>query len=126
MCVGVCKTSTVTRYVEKHFNQQIAPTVGASFVTCKIEKDDKVVTLQVRRYLYTFFQNPFFVLTFFKNQFTYLISEDLFLLVTVFIMYDTQFNHKFYSIIIIIYILVIHEYNEIEFSYKTLMIVGVR
>lgn len=44
---GAGKTSTVTRYVENTFSPQIAPTVGASFFSKKIEFCDKVVKLQI-------------------------------------------------------------------------------
>ncbi|CAH1110386.1 unnamed protein product [Psylliodes chrysocephalus] len=44
---GVGKTALVTRYVENSFHRQIAPTVGASFFTCKVEADGNMVTLQI-------------------------------------------------------------------------------
>ncbi|XP_056636124.1 ras-related protein Rab-31-like isoform X2 [Diorhabda sublineata] len=46
-CLSVGKTATVTRYVEKSFSQQTAPTVGASFFTCKVNTEDHLVTLQI-------------------------------------------------------------------------------
>ncbi|CAG9859835.1 unnamed protein product [Phyllotreta striolata] len=44
---GVGKTALVSRYVEKAFHPQKAPTVGASFFTCKVVKEDHIVTLQI-------------------------------------------------------------------------------
>ncbi|KAJ8978818.1 hypothetical protein NQ317_018908 [Molorchus minor] len=44
---GVGKTSTVIRYVENTFTKNIAPTVGASFFTCKINIEGTLVTLQI-------------------------------------------------------------------------------
>ncbi|XP_060525690.1 uncharacterized protein LOC132701615 isoform X1 [Cylas formicarius] len=44
---GVGKTSTVMRYVEDTFAAHIAPTVGASFFTCRLCIKDVIVKMQV-------------------------------------------------------------------------------
>ncbi|KAL3286596.1 hypothetical protein HHI36_001096 [Cryptolaemus montrouzieri] len=44
---GVGKTSTCLRYVENSFNQQISPTIGASFFSSKIKAMDRIVKLQI-------------------------------------------------------------------------------
>ncbi|XP_018568480.1 ras-related protein RHN1 [Anoplophora glabripennis] len=44
---GVGKTCTVIRYVENTFSKQIAPTVGASFFSCKLNIEGTQVTLQI-------------------------------------------------------------------------------
>ncbi|XP_012274775.1 ras-related protein RABF2b [Orussus abietinus] len=44
---GVGKTSVVTRYVQKVFNHQVNPTIGASFFTCKMYLEETRIKLQV-------------------------------------------------------------------------------
>ncbi|XP_034941796.1 ras-related protein RABF2b [Chelonus insularis] len=44
---GVGKTSMITRYAGKLFDQHISPTIGASFFTCNININDARIKLQV-------------------------------------------------------------------------------
>ncbi|XP_045483546.1 ras-related protein Rab-21-like [Harmonia axyridis] len=44
---GVGKTSTCMTYVEKHFNHQTLPTIGAAFYSTKINVADKMVNLHI-------------------------------------------------------------------------------
>eukprot|EP00918_Siedleckia_nematoides_P050105 GHVU01109660.1.p1 GENE.GHVU01109660.1~~GHVU01109660.1.p1 ORF type:complete len:214 (-),score=19.92 GHVU01109660.1:388-1029(-) len=44
---GVGKTSVVTRYFHNEFDQHRSPTIGASFLTCKLQLKDYQVKLQV-------------------------------------------------------------------------------
>ncbi|XP_044745471.1 ras-related protein Rab-31-like [Coccinella septempunctata] len=44
---GVGKTSTCERYIQKHFNHQTLPTIGAAFYSTKITIMDKIVNLQI-------------------------------------------------------------------------------
>ncbi|XP_054813450.1 ras-related protein Rab7-like isoform X2 [Prosopis cineraria] len=43
---GVGKTSLMTQYIHKKFNQQYKATIGADFVTKELQIDDRLVTLQ--------------------------------------------------------------------------------
>ncbi|XP_028806057.1 ras-related protein Rab7-like isoform X1 [Neltuma alba] len=44
---GVGKTSLMTQYIHKKFNQQYKATIGADFVTKELQIDDRLVTLQI-------------------------------------------------------------------------------
>ncbi|CAO2828242.1 unnamed protein product [Amaranthus hypochondriacus] len=45
--IAVGKTSLITRYVHKKFNQQYKATIGADFVTRELQIDGKLVSLQI-------------------------------------------------------------------------------
>ncbi|XP_021725378.1 ras-related protein Rab7-like [Chenopodium quinoa] len=45
--IAVGKTSLITRYVQKKFNQQYKATIGADFVTRELQIDGKLVSLQI-------------------------------------------------------------------------------
>ncbi|XP_076240535.1 ras-related protein RabJ [Calliopsis andreniformis] len=44
---GVGKTSMITRYIEKAFDEHVTPTIGASFFTCKFNVENSRIVLQV-------------------------------------------------------------------------------
>ncbi|XP_053964611.1 ras-related protein Rab-5B [Anastrepha ludens] len=44
---GVGKTHLVTKYIKKTLNKDIAPTIAASFFTCKVILDDVKIKLQI-------------------------------------------------------------------------------
>lgn len=44
---GVGKTSLVVKYVSNLYSNEIAPTIGASFFTCKVNLEDIKVKMQV-------------------------------------------------------------------------------
>lgn len=46
----VGKTSLMNQYVNKKFSNQYKATIGADFLTKEVMVDDRLVTMQVRRY----------------------------------------------------------------------------
>ena len=51
---GVGKTSLMNQYVNQRYTEQYKATIGADFLTKDVMIDDKLVTLQVRRYDHLF------------------------------------------------------------------------
>lgn len=44
---GVGKTSLVAKYISNIYSKEIAPTIGASFFTCKINLNETKVKMQI-------------------------------------------------------------------------------
>lgn len=45
--IGVGKTSLVAKYISNIYSKEIAPTIGASFFTCKINLNETKVKMQI-------------------------------------------------------------------------------
>lgn len=50
---SVGKTSLMNQYVNKKFTSQYKATIGADFLTKEVMVDDRLVTMQVRAYIFS-------------------------------------------------------------------------
>ena len=58
LSTSVGKTSLMNQYVNKKFTSQYKATIGADFLTKEVMVDDRLVTMQVRSFLYLAIHSP--------------------------------------------------------------------